>query len=160
MTEPVELLVVPRGIEHLPRAAGGRADGGDRGRPVVPETAQEVDRRRAHLRDDRAHRHVRGVLERARRDPGRPEDLLPGRRGGLASGHVDPEAPDALGEVLYDAAVALPLAQAVEAASKTAFYVGGGLLAVWAVVLSALGLSRPDFPRGQGAGRLVLLISA
>ncbi len=61
---------------------------------------------------------------------------------------------------LYDAAVALPLAQAVEPASKTAFYVGGGLLAVWAVVLSALGLSRPDFPRGQGAGRLVLLVSA
>jgi hypothetical protein len=35
--------------------------------------------------------------------------------------------------------------------TKTAFYICGGLLAVWAVVLSAIGLSNPDFP---GEGRI------
>lgn len=42
--------------------------------------------------------------------------------------------------------------------AKTAFYVAGGLLALWAVVLSAIGLSRPNFP--GGLGRLVILVSA
>ncbi len=37
--------------------------------------------------------------------------------------------------------------------SKTAFYVGGGVLAVWAVALSLVGLSRPDFPATAGAAR-------
>lgn len=44
--------------------------------------------------------------------------------------------------------------------SKTAFYVGGGLLATWAVVLSLIGLSRPEFPRSEGAARGVYGISA
>ncbi len=38
------------------------------------------------------------------------------------------------------------------AVTKVAWYVAGGLLATWAVVLSAFGLSRPNFPsdaRGQ-----------
>jgi hypothetical protein len=45
------------------------------------------------------------------------------------------------------------LVLAAEAAetSKTAFYVLGGLLVVWAIVLALLGLSRPDFPGEQGA---------
>lgn len=43
--------------------------------------------------------------------------------------------------------------------SKTAFYVGGGALAVWAVLLSLIGLSRPDFPRTEGAARSVYGIS-
>jgi hypothetical protein len=45
-------------------------------------------------------------------------------------------------------------------ASKTPFYVAGGLLAVWAVVVAALGLSRPEFPRTQGAERGVMALSA
>lgn len=42
----------------------------------------------------------------------------------------------------------------------TAFHVVGGVLALWAVVLSALGVMRHDFP-GKGAGqRVVMAISA
>lgn len=44
--------------------------------------------------------------------------------------------------------------------SKTAFYLGGGLLAVWAVVLALIGLSRPGFPSSAGAARGVYGISA
>jgi hypothetical protein len=40
--------------------------------------------------------------------------------------------------------------------SKTAFYIAGGLLAAWAVVLALLGLSRPSFPAGAAAARGVM----
>jgi hypothetical protein len=43
--------------------------------------------------------------------------------------------------------------------SKTAFYVGGGLLAGWAVVLGALGMTQPDFPSNEGVARGVMGIS-
>jgi hypothetical protein len=43
--------------------------------------------------------------------------------------------------------------------SKVPFYIAGGLLAVWAVVLSWLGLTRPDFPFGQRGQRGVMSIS-
>jgi len=43
--------------------------------------------------------------------------------------------------------------------SKTAFYVAGGLLAVWAVVLSAIGLRQPTFPRNESAKRGVMALS-
>ena len=36
--------------------------------------------------------------------------------------------------------------------SKVPFYIAGGVLAAWAVILAAIGLNRPDFPgdlRGQ-----------
>jgi len=56
---------------------------------------------------------------------------------------------------------ALLLAAAEEAEpSKTAFYIAGGLLACWAVVLAAIGLSRPEFPRTGGAARGVMALSA
>jgi hypothetical protein len=44
--------------------------------------------------------------------------------------------------------------------SKTAFYVCGGLLASWAVVLGVLGLRSPEFPGGASASRGVMAISA
>jgi hypothetical protein len=44
--------------------------------------------------------------------------------------------------------------------SKTAFYVCGGLLASWAVVLGVLGLRSPEFPGGASAARGVMAISA
>jgi hypothetical protein len=44
--------------------------------------------------------------------------------------------------------------------SKTAFYLCGGLLAGWAVVLAAIGLSRAEFPGTATAERGVMLISA
>jgi hypothetical protein len=43
--------------------------------------------------------------------------------------------------------------------SKTAFYVAGGGLACWAVLIGAIGVMRPAFPRGDGSARLVMLVS-
>ncbi len=40
-----------------------------------------------------------------------------------------------------------------------AFYVCGGLLAVWAVTVSALGITRENFPGTDGAARIVGAIS-
>ena len=39
------------------------------------------------------------------------------------------------------------------------FYIAGGALAVWALVVSALGVMREDFPSTRGATRLVAAIS-
>jgi hypothetical protein len=39
------------------------------------------------------------------------------------------------------------------------FYFAGGLLAVWALVVSFLGIVRDDFPRTTGAARLVSAVS-
>jgi plastocyanin len=44
--------------------------------------------------------------------------------------------------------------------SKTPFYLAGGLLAAWAVLLGAFGVSHPDFPGSAVASRLVMLTSA
>ena len=58
----------------------------------------------------------------------------------------------------------LVLAAEVAKTSKTAFYVLGGLLVAWAILLALLGLSRPDFPGPQGArgvyGVSALLVAA
>ena len=43
--------------------------------------------------------------------------------------------------------------------SKTAFFIAGGALAAWAVILSAFGLTHPDFPESPGAARGVMVIS-
>jgi len=53
------------------------------------------------------------------------------------------------------------LAAAEEAEpSKTAFYALGGALAVWAVVLGALGLQRAEFPGNAGGERAVIGVTA
>jgi hypothetical protein len=44
--------------------------------------------------------------------------------------------------------------------SKTAFYIAGGLLAVWAVVLTGIGMSQASFPATTGAKRGVMAISS
>jgi hypothetical protein len=44
--------------------------------------------------------------------------------------------------------------------SKVPFYIAGLLLAGWAVVLSAAGLTRPSFPAGEGAQRGVIAVSS
>lgn len=44
--------------------------------------------------------------------------------------------------------------------SKTLFYLAGALLACWAVLLAAVGITHPDFPGSAGRGRLVILTSA
>ncbi|MBV9816894.1 MAG: hypothetical protein JOZ07_00930 [Solirubrobacterales bacterium] len=54
----------------------------------------------------------------------------------------------------------MPLEMVAAEASKVPFYVCGGLLAAWAVVLAGMGLRRPSFPGGLGGQRLVVAISA
>jgi plastocyanin len=44
--------------------------------------------------------------------------------------------------------------------SKVAFYIAGGALVVWALIVSlGLGLRRPDFPGGTGGERIVIAIT-
>ena len=45
------------------------------------------------------------------------------------------------------------------ASSKVPFYVAGGLLVVWALLLSAWGISHAEFPGSAGRARLVMLTS-
>ena len=40
--------------------------------------------------------------------------------------------------------------------SKVPFYIGGSVLAIWAVVLATLGLRSPTFPGGRGGQRGVI----
>jgi plastocyanin len=46
------------------------------------------------------------------------------------------------------------------APSKVPFYVAGGMLAGWAVLLGAFGITHPDFPGSAPRSRLVMLTSA
>jgi plastocyanin len=45
------------------------------------------------------------------------------------------------------------------APSKVPFYIAGGLLVVWAVLLAAWGISHADFPGSPGRARLVMFTS-
>jgi hypothetical protein len=48
-----------------------------------------------------------------------------------------------------------------EESSKTLFYLAGGLLAAFAVVVSAVGITRREtFPSGQGQARGVMALAA
>jgi hypothetical protein len=59
------------------------------------------------------------------------------------------------------ALIALIVAAEEEAEpSKTAFYIFGGLLAVWAVVLSGIGMSSATFPATTAAKRGVIALTA
>jgi hypothetical protein len=51
------------------------------------------------------------------------------------------------------------LAAAEAEPSKVPFYIVGALLAVWAVTLASLGLTRPNFPYDVRGQRGVVLIS-
>jgi hypothetical protein len=44
--------------------------------------------------------------------------------------------------------------------SKVPFFIAGGALALWAVILAAIGLSRPEFPGNLRGQRGVIAISA
>jgi hypothetical protein len=48
---------------------------------------------------------------------------------------------------------------AVSEPSKVPWYIAGAVLAIYAVVLAAIGLRRPDFPFGAAGERLVILVS-
>ena len=55
----------------------------------------------------------------------------------------------------------LAAAEGGEESSKALFYICGGLLAVFAVVVSAIGIARRDeFPAGQGQARGVMALAA
>jgi hypothetical protein len=43
--------------------------------------------------------------------------------------------------------------------SKTPFYIAGGFLALYAVALAAVGLTRPAFPGNTGGARAVMGLS-
>jgi hypothetical protein len=47
----------------------------------------------------------------------------------------------------------------VIATSKVPFYIAGGVLALWAVALSGIGINRSTFPGGAVGERAVALIS-
>jgi hypothetical protein len=51
-------------------------------------------------------------------------------------------------------------AEGADEKSKTAFYIFGGLLAVWAVVLSGIGMSAATFPATVAAKRGVIALTA
>ncbi|MDQ6774833.1 MAG: hypothetical protein M3071_01135 [Actinomycetota bacterium] len=48
---------------------------------------------------------------------------------------------------------------AVAEPSKVAWFIGGGAAAAWAVIVSVIGLRKPDFPGNEGGARVVMLIS-
>lgn len=43
--------------------------------------------------------------------------------------------------------------------SKTAFYIAGGVLAAWAVIVGVFGFTHPDFPGTAGGARVLMAIS-
>ena len=51
------------------------------------------------------------------------------------------------------------LIAAVEHTSKAAFYVAGGVLAAWAVLIGVIGVTQPAFPHGERGGRVVMLVT-
>ena len=53
----------------------------------------------------------------------------------------------------------LSLLLAAAEPSRVPFYIAGGALAGWAVVLAMAGLTRPSFPFGPGGQRAVMLFS-
>jgi hypothetical protein len=53
----------------------------------------------------------------------------------------------------------VPVLLASSAPSKVPWYIAGLLLALWAVILAWIGLSRPDFPYNLRGQRVVMGIS-
>jgi hypothetical protein len=43
--------------------------------------------------------------------------------------------------------------------SKVPLFIAGGVLVAWAIVLSAIGLTRPEFPYNARGARAVMLVS-
>jgi hypothetical protein len=61
---------------------------------------------------------------------------------------------------MLSAILTFAAAEAGAESSKTPFYVVGGLLAVFAVAVASLGITREDFPSSQGAARGVMALAA
>ena len=61
---------------------------------------------------------------------------------------------------MLDLLTSLAVAEGEGAASHTLFYVLGGALALWALLLGALGTMRPSLVEGEGGARAIMGISA
>jgi hypothetical protein len=57
---------------------------------------------------------------------------------------------------MADVLIFLAASTANHGASKTPFYLAGGVLATWALLVGALGVARPAFAQRAVAGRAVL----
>jgi hypothetical protein len=57
-------------------------------------------------------------------------------------------------------AAVLAAAETAAETSKTAFYVAGGALAVFAVLVALYGITRPSFPGNRGAERGIAGLAA
>jgi plastocyanin len=60
---------------------------------------------------------------------------------------------------LADLHALIPVVAAAGQKSKTAFYIAGGVLAAWAVIVSLVGVTRPGFPGGRPGERAVIAVS-
>ncbi len=61
---------------------------------------------------------------------------------------------------MLEALLILASAEGAEETSKVPFYLAGGLLTLFAVLVGALGVVRHDFPSSQGAARAVMGLAA
>ena len=61
--------------------------------------------------------------------------------------------------MLHALATVIAAAEEKSEPDKTAFYIFGGLAAVWAVVLAMFGMRRATFPETPGAQRVVQVVS-
>ena len=98
-------------------------------------------------------RTTRGRAVRARRAAARTPSRCRGRRSASAPAAAgsSPRTADPLAQIGF---------APVTVIAVRIFYVLGGVLAVWAVVLTALGLSSARFPGNIGGQRIVIAISA
>ena len=60
---------------------------------------------------------------------------------------------------LADLHALVPVLAAAGEKSKTPFYIAGGVLAAWAVIVSLVGVTRPGFPGGRSGERGVIAVS-
>jgi plastocyanin len=60
---------------------------------------------------------------------------------------------------LADLHALVPVLAAAGEKSKTPFYIAGGVLAAWAVIVSLVGVTRPGFPGGRTGERAVIAVS-
>jgi plastocyanin len=61
---------------------------------------------------------------------------------------------------MHPTSVAIAAWVFASAPSKVPFYLAGGALAAWAVLLGAFGITHPDFPGSMARSRLIMLTSA
>ena len=123
---------------------------------------EEDHRRAVALVEVRQAQPVDLAVARARREsPGSPSSASSGvRTASVISSRSIPRASSA--RLAPDAHRALQLAPVLAAEkSKVPFYIAGGLLVAWALLLSmGIGMRRSDFPANAGQQRAVMAVTA